>query len=103
MLYTYERMIDIGNIKTVFIVGIKESKITRIAEKFAYILEWFSVGALFYLNSIFIHSRLFSLFLFILGICLLFTLKVEKKLSTKEEFLNKVNAMFDEVNQCENQ
>ena len=103
MLYTYERIIDIGNIKTVFIAGIKESKITRIAEKFAYIIEWFSVGALFYLNSTFIHSRLFSLFIFILGICLLFTLKLEKKLLTKEEFLNKVNEMFDEDEKCENQ
>lgn len=103
MIYTYEKNVNTGKNQLLFVMGVRENKISTIFNKFAYLLEWFSIGALFYLNSAFIHSRLFSIFIFIVGILLMFTLGFKKKLSTKEEFLNKVNEILNEDDQCENQ
>lgn len=90
-LYTYETTKKIGNKEIYGLCGVKETSISAIIEKFAYILEWFSVGFLFYLNYTFIHSKLFAIFVFICGVCILQTIGIKKKLSTKEEFLKKVN------------
>jgi len=75
---------------------IKETNFSATVEKLAYIFEWFSVGFLFYLNSHYIHSRLFSIFVFICAINLLFTIGVKKKVGTKEEFLQKVEEICKE-------
>ena len=94
-LYKYENNFKLGNNNFYCIFGVKENKYTSIFEKFSYILEWFSIGFLFYLNSTYIHSKLFALFIFIMGICLLFTLNFEKKITTKEDLLKKVNEILE--------
>ena len=94
-LYTYEKEIQFGDKSVYAVFGIKQCKGTEFIDKFSYICEWFSIGALFYLNSAYIHSRLFSLFVFIVGMFLIFTLNKGKKVSTKEEFLEKVNEILN--------
>lgn len=93
-LYTYEKIFNIGKDKIHCYIGVKENKLSNIIEKFSYIIEWFSVGFLYYLNTTYIHSKLFALFVFIVGICLMQTLKFERKTTTKKEFLEKVNMML---------
>ena len=94
--YIYEETKTLSNYKMSFIAAVKESKLTDIVEKLAYILEWFSIGALFYLNSHFINSRLFSVFIFICGWYILHTIGIKKKVGTKEEFLQKVEECLKE-------
>ena len=43
--YIYEETKTLSNYKMTFIAAVKESKLTDIVEKLAYILEWFSIGA----------------------------------------------------------
>ena len=94
--YIYEETKTLSHYKTTFIAAVKESKLTDIVEKLSYILEWFSLGALFYLNSHFINSRLFSIFIFICGWYFLRTIGIKKKVGTKEEFLQKVEECSQE-------
>ena len=98
-LYTYEKTCKIGNKEFYALCGIKETGISAIIEKLSYLLEWFSVGFLFYLNSLYIHSRLFSIFIFICGVVILQTIGIKKKLSSKKEFINKVNELLEECEQ----
>ena len=93
-LYTYEKKFNIGANKIHCYMGVKENKLTNIIEKFSYIIKWFSIGFLYYLNTTYIHSNLFAVFVFIVGISLLQTLTFERKTATKKEFLEKVNMML---------
>lgn len=95
-LYTYETTRKIGNKEIYALAGIKETGISAIIEKLAYLLEWFSIGFLYYLNTTLIHSKLFAIFIFICGIVLLQSIGVKKKLSNKKEFLQKVNEILQE-------
>ena len=95
-LYLFETTYKHGNKEVRAVAGIKETGISAIIEKLAYIGEWFSIGFLFYLNSIFIHSRLFSIFVFICGIVMLQSIGIKKKITTKEEFLEKVNLVLED-------
>lgn len=99
--YIYEKIKKIGNNKICFVGAVKESKITDIFEKLSYVLEWFSIGALFYLNSHFINSRLFSIFIFICAVYILHTIGIKKKVGTKEEFLQKVEDNLKEQTEFE--
>lgn len=96
-LYTYEATRKIGNKEIHALCGVKETGLSAIIEKFAYLLEWFSIGYLFYLNNTYIHSKLFAIFIFICGILILQTIGTKTKLVTKEEFMNKVNDLLQEV------
>lgn len=95
-LYLLEEKFKIKNNVVHAIVGIKETGLSAIIEKFCYLAEWFSIGFLFYLNTQFIHSKLFGVFVFICGVVLLQTLGIKKKLTTKQEFLEKVNNLLKE-------
>ena len=96
-LYTYENNYKIGNKEIYALVGIKETGISAIIEKLSYLLEWFSIGYLFYLNTQYIHSKLFAIFVFICGVVLLQTIGIKRKLSSKVEFIKKVNDILQEV------
>lgn len=91
MLYSYE--FNKAGIK--FYCGIKTTKLIDIFNVFSYVIEWFSVGFLFYLNGQYIHSKLFALFIFIIGLHLIFTLNINRKLATKEEFILKMNELLE--------
>lgn len=96
-LYTYEKSYKIGNKEIYALAAVKETGISAIVEKLSYLLEWFSIGYLFYLNTQYIHSKLFSIFIFICGIVILQTIGIKKKLSSKAEFIEKVNKLLQEV------
>lgn len=96
-LYTYEENYKIGNKEIYALAGIKETGISAIIEKTSYLLEWFSIGFLFYLNTQYIHSKLFAIFVFICGIVILQTIGIKRKLSSKAEFIEKVNDILQEV------
>lgn len=65
-----------------------------ILSRLIYCLQWYSIALLFYLNTIAIHSRLFSVFLFLLAIAMFIALKLEHKCYTKEEYLEKINELL---------
>lgn len=91
MLYSYE--FNKAGIK--FLCGVKTTGLIDTFNVFSYILEWFSVGFLFYLNGEYIHSKLFAIFIFIIGFKLLGTLSIHRKLTTKEEFISKMNEILE--------
>lgn len=96
-LYTYEQNCKKGNREVYALVGIKETGISAIIEKFSYLLEWFSIGYLFYLNTQYIHSKLFAIFVFICGVVILQTIGIKCKLSSKAKFIEKVNDILQEI------
>lgn len=96
MLYSYE--FNKAGIK--ILCGVKTTKLIDAFNVFSYVLEWFSVGFLFYLNGQYIHSKLFALFVFIVGLKLMYSLDIKRKLTTKEEFISKMNEVLESENQC---
>lgn len=85
-IYIYEKKDKFHH----YILGVKQSYTNYILDKFAYILEWFSIGYLFYLNNIYIESKLFSIFIFIMGLILVNSTTITVKCTTKQEFLKKI-------------
>lgn len=95
-IYTYEYTVKIGDYESRRLVGIKQPKIAEFLNKFTYILEWIFIVGMFYLNTTLIHSKLFSLFTFTLGIVLLFSFGIKSKRMTREEFEEKVKEILDD-------
>lgn len=52
------------------------------------------VGYFFYLNSTYIHSRLFALFAFIIGLFLLAAFSMKERIYNKEEYIAKIQELL---------
>ncbi|MCM1339399.1 MAG: hypothetical protein NC191_06985 [Muribaculaceae bacterium] len=63
-------------------------------KKVFFIVHLFSVGFLFYLNSIYIHSRLFAILLFIFGLLYLAAFSLKEKIYNKEEYIAKITELL---------
>lgn len=90
-LYVYTK----ASQNSTVILGVARTTVANTIDSFAYLLEWFSVAALFFLNSQYIHSRLFSIFVFVVGLVLLLSVDRKKEAVTKQEFLNKIEELTE--------
>lgn len=93
--YTYEK--EIGDLK--ILVGIiRENLIDKILINLVNLLRMTLIVYMFYFNSYYIHSKLLSLLLFIIGIIFVLSLSLNEKLSSKEIFLEKVEELTKDDN-----
>lgn len=93
--YTYEK--EIGDLK-ILIGIIRENPINKILINFVNLLRMILVVYMFYFNSYYIHSKLLSFLLFIIGIISVLSLSLNEKLSSKEIFLEKVEELTKDDN-----
>lgn len=93
--YTYEK--EIGDLK-ILIGIIRENPINKILINFVNLLRMVLVVYMFYFNSYYIHSKLLSFLLFIIGIMSVLSLSLNEKLSSKEIFLEKVEELTKDDN-----
>ena len=93
--YTYEK--EIGDLK-ILIGIIRENPINKILINFVNLLRMILVVYMFYFNSYYIHSKLLSFLLFIIGIMSVLSLSLNEKLSSKEIFLEKVEELTKDDN-----
>ena len=97
-IFSYERKVC-GNVFYMAFGLQNDVKLSICKNLIIHVLKLITTGFMFYLNSIYIHSRLFSVLCFILGFYLLFGLKEfsEIKINTKEEFLNKIKELLKDA------
>lgn len=93
--YTYEK--EIGDLK-ILIGIIRENPINKILINFVNLLRMILVVYMFYFNSYYIHSKLLSFLLFIIGIIFVLSLSLNEKLSSKKIFLEKVEELTKDDN-----
>ena len=93
--YTYEK--EIGDLK-ILIGIIRENPVNKILINFVNLLRMILVVYMFYFNSYYIHSKLLSLLIFIIGIISVLSLSLNEKLSSKEIFLEKVEELTKDDN-----
>jgi len=90
--YIYDFETKLGDKYIRCFAGTPQNKLIDIFMKFTDLLRLCFIGVAFYINSNFIHSFFFDLFIFAIAIWLIFFMKNTDEYSlSKEEFINKIN------------
>ena len=88
--YTYEKKLA----NTHILIGVlRDNPISKVWRNIFYLLRLSLVLYLFYFNAHYVHSKLLSLFAFILAIFFFMSSSVDEKLTSKRAFLDKVDEL----------
>lgn len=95
--FVYEFETKLGDKVVTCYAGAPQTNLTIFLEKVSKLVEWVCIGGAFYINSHFIHSVLFDIFIFLTAVFFSFVCARSKDyILSKEEFINKINEITTE-------